>query len=129
MLIGILASCSGTDEESTQFGKSDFVGDWTAVGITTYVRISDDGTYRFGPDLRDTPGIDPDQFTFEQGNWDIADGVLSYVSNEFTVNCKKGDRGIYTVTPQENGDIQFELISDDCTIRRQPIVTFQPVQD
>ena len=103
-----------TVSSSIEFISDQMVGDWIGPH-ETQINFSDDGSYRFGPIA---PPSVFDEFVFEQGTWELNEGVLSWVSNESSLNCQPGQRGDYRVTKVEEPIVILVVVSDPCPGRR-----------
>ena len=102
---------------ASQVRREDLPGSWLAFGEGgSLVKMAENGTYRFGPDLRQDPSAYADS-VYEQGVWELRDGVLSFLSNEFSRNCGQGQRGDYRVTMLEDGNVMLDREQDQCTAR------------
>lgn len=114
------------DSDESRVRRGDLPGNWLAFGEGgTWVKISENGTYRFGPDVRQSPSVKYDDFVFEQGSWELQDGVLSFVSSEFSLNCRQGQRGDYQVTMLEDGNVMLDREQDQCPARSHKSVLFE----
>ena len=115
------------DGSAAQVSRDDLPGVWLAFGEGgSLVKMTEQGSYRFGPDLREDSAAYDDS-VYEQGTWDFADGVLSFVSNEFSANCGQGERGDYRLTKLEGGDLMLDREQDQCAERSQESVRFYQV--
>ena len=110
---------------ASQVRREDLPGSWLAFGEGgSLVKMAENGTYRFGPDLRQDPSAYADS-VYEQGVWELRDGVLSFLSNEFSRNCGQGQRGDYRVTMLEDGNVMLDREQDQCPARSHKSVLFE----
>lgn len=122
VLFGILAlslplfAVACGDEE---FASDQMVGDWLIVGHGFVVKFSDDGIYKFAPEQmsRGVPETEFDALVVERGEWVLNDGVLVMVSDEQSLSCQSGARGVAEVSATGNNLVELQQVENDCAWR------------
>ena len=92
-----------------EFASDQMVGDWLIVGHGFVVKFSDDGIYKFAPE--GVPETEFDALVVERGEWVLNDGVLVMVSDELSLSCQSGQRGVSEVITTGNNLVELRPVA------------------
>lgn len=114
MLFGV--ACGDTDGITTK----DITGTWRALEPSSYVQFYSDGTYRIAYSIKEF-----EENPIEQGQFIVEGTWLTYITNDDSIACTTGQRGIYEMERTEEGTIRTMLQEDECLRRRTQTVTLK----
>ena len=108
---------SGNSEPTVAY----LTGTWSASECACRLVFDMDGTYRIQQGLGARPGS-AEATTVEQGEFTLEGTVLTFISNDESINCEAGDRLISEVEVLEDGAsganrIRQVQVEDECLIR------------
>ncbi len=124
LVLGILAIACGDDggenDEDAINGEitvDDLIGTWRGRATSSFLQLSEDGTYRIA-----TSAEDIENTTVEQGQFTLEGTLFTFISNEDSQNCAAGQRGSYEIEVLEEGPsgedrIKQIQVEDECSIR------------
>ncbi len=122
LVLGILAIACGDDgnDEDAINGEitvEDLTGIWRAIGLGSFLQLSEDGTYRIANSAEDIENT-----TVEQGQFTLEGTLFTFISNQDSQNCAAGQRGSYEMEVLEEGlsgeDRMKQIqVEDECSIR------------
>ena len=92
----------------------DIIGTWRYSFALFHFQFRADGTYRANMSLHGLVADIPE----DSGDYTLIDGILTLVSGSDTRFCEPGDTGVYQMSLNAEGQLQFVVVDDACSTRR-----------
>ena len=118
---GVFSYPSLEDSGTSELTVAYLTGTWSGSECVCQLVFDRDGTYRIQQGIGARPGS-AEATTVEQGEFTLVGTVLTFISNDESINCEAGDRLISEVEVLEDGAsgtdrIRVVQIEDECLIR------------